>query len=163
MVVDAAIRALLPATTSCLHSCHAWCNNHDSVELLRYCRHLAVSWLELLCDLFLPVIQSQADWEHDSLATRIFRDRFDFTRQVAAVSVCTVPQQLVVFYSTDLLIDFLIRFMFVCVLTAGNVFWSKQVIPLTSNHSDLWVCTSLSSSCIRIKIQGSHRSPGKLL
>jgi len=34
-----------------------------------------VGWMELPGDLFFPVIQSQAIWEHDSLATRIFRDR----------------------------------------------------------------------------------------
>ena len=35
--------------------------------------HLSVSWMELLCDLFLPVVQSQAVWGHDTLATHLFR------------------------------------------------------------------------------------------
>jgi len=38
--------------------------------------HFAAGWMELLCDLFLPVAQSQAVWGHDTLATRLFRDRY---------------------------------------------------------------------------------------
>jgi len=32
--------------------------------------------VELLCDLFLPVVQSQAVEEHDTLTTRLFRYRY---------------------------------------------------------------------------------------
>jgi len=34
--------------------------------------YLSVSWLELLCDLFLPVVQSQALEEHDTLTTCLY-------------------------------------------------------------------------------------------
>jgi len=39
--------------------------------------------MELLCDLFLPVVQSQAVWGHDTLATRLFRDRYTNGRLTA--------------------------------------------------------------------------------
>jgi len=38
--------------------------------------YLDVSWVESLCDLFLPVVQSQAVQEHDALTTHLFGYRF---------------------------------------------------------------------------------------
>jgi len=38
--------------------------------------YLSDSRVELLCDLFLPVVQSQAVEEHDTLTTRLFRYRY---------------------------------------------------------------------------------------
>ena len=44
--------------------------------------YLSVSWLQLLCDLFLPVpvVQSQAVEEHDTLTTRLLRYRSKLSR-----------------------------------------------------------------------------------
>ena len=37
--------------------------------------YLSISLLKFLCDLFLPVVQSQALEEHNTLTTRLFRYR----------------------------------------------------------------------------------------
>jgi len=45
------------------HRCYMWYS------------YTYLSWVEPLCDIFLPVIQSQAVEEHDTFTTRVFRYR----------------------------------------------------------------------------------------
>jgi len=66
-LIDDDDRALRDLSVDSTMTSPLLCDHHPA--------YLAVSWLELLCDLFLRVVQSQAIEEDDTLGTRLFRYR----------------------------------------------------------------------------------------
>jgi len=52
--------------------------------------YLSVSWLELLCNLFLPIVQSYAVEEYDTLVTRFFRYRLLWCLSLSLLHICSI-------------------------------------------------------------------------
>jgi len=92
--------------------------------------YLSVSWLELLCNLFLPIVQSYAVEEYDTLVTRFFRYRLLWCLSLSLLHICSI--------------------LVVCVCTNSTVVISRAFPRPIFSHSaisrpDIWCVIFMNS------------------